>query len=439
LPGTHDIAVWKIWSYVASTEGVARLYGVGGTPVERRVISFHGAETTVDYPPLALAELAVVGRAYRWAMRDDYPDDGRLIAAIKTLPLVADVGLVAVLFFGVRRLAGENAARWATLAYWLNPAVLLDGAMLGYLDATFMLPATGSLVAAAIGWPAAAGALAGAAVATKPQAAIVAPALALAIWSTGHGARGALRGAIAGLAVIAVALLPIVRVGALPNFTQAIGRLGQHDMLSGNACNLWWIVGYIIRAAYSMHDMGAWAAFTAPARILAISRVVEIGYPNPRAIGVALTAIAWLWAVWTTRRTRDIWIASALAAFFVHAYATLSAQVHENHLFGAVVLLALAAAGRRRFAPIFVAVSAILALNLNLFYGVSEDLGYAIPRGVTLVDLSVVIAAANCAALAWHAVVLSRECSTASGSRPASAPASSRAPAARSHWSESCT
>lgn len=57
----------------------------------------------------------------------------------------------------------------------------------------------------------------------------------------------------------------------------------------------------------------------------------------------------------------------------MHAYATLSAQVHENHLFGVVPLLVLAAAGRRAFWPICVTVSAVVALNLNLFYGFGES------------------------------------------------------------------
>src|SRR5207245_2380761 len=73
-----------------------------------------------------------------------------------------------------------------------------------------------------------------------------------------------------------------------------------------NAANVWWIAGYLLRAWYSIHDMGAWAAFTAPAKILNISRVIEIGYPNPRPIGIVLTiaAIAWaLWSVYSAPRT----------------------------------------------------------------------------------------------------------------------------------------
>jgi hypothetical protein len=403
---------------------------VGGTPPERRVVTLHDAGTTVDYPPLALAELGVAGRVYRWLHRGAYPDGTALIVAVKVPVVLADAAMLVLLAFGLRPLIGASAAKTAGLLYWLNPAVLLDGAFLGYLDPLFILPAAASLIAC--NWWFAAGLLAGAACLTKPQAVILLPAVALAVWNGTHPHSAsrhrerwrALAMASSGTAIaLAVGLTPIVIAGAVPNFVQAVGRLAQHDMLSGNACNLWWIVGYLLRAYYSMQDMGTWAAFTSPTKILAISRVIELGYPNPRIVGFILFGSAAAWSLWTARRRGDVWIASALAAFLMHAYATLSAQVHENHLFAAVPLVGMAAAGRPRLMPIFVVLSAIFVLNLNLFYGISEDIGYALPRTLTIVDATVLVAIANCAALAWHAAVFSRECSTADAPRRAPVPA----------------
>jgi len=178
-----------------------------------------------------------------------------------------------------------------------------------------------------------------------------------------------------------------------------------------------------------------------PAKILGIQRVIEIGYPDPRVIGTLLTAaaIAWaLWTVWRASRTShaapDLWLVAGVGAFCVHAYATLSAQVHENHLFAAVPLLVLASAGRQAFRPICAGVSAIVALNLNLFYGLGDGIGYALPRGLTIVDATVILALVNCFLLSSHAVVLNRECSTATARRRTPAPASIPAPAIRSRW-----
>jgi hypothetical protein len=415
LPGTHDTVAWKIWSYNAAHEGVSRLYGVGGSPPEHRVIRYLNADTTVNYPPLALYELGFAGRVYRWLNHGGFPNTVPLYIAVKAPAAIADAAFAVLLFFFVRRRAGEEVAQWATIVYWLNPGVLLDGVVLGYLDPQFALPAAASLVAAAQGWLVSAGALGAAAVLTKPQAALALPPLALVVLNppdaAGLKSRVMAAGKIAAGAAVVTAVLvgPVFAAGGGPNMLQALGRLAAHDMLSGNACNLWWIVGYLVRVQYTVQDYGLWGAIVRPTQILQISRFIEVGYPNPRPIGAVLTLIAIAWALWTTRRSKDIWMWAAVGAFCTHAYATLSAQVHENHLYAAVPLLALAAAGRRGLRPVFYAVTAIFAVNLNLFYGIGEDVGYALPRGITIIDATVVLAVLNCAALVWHASVLKRE------------------------------
>ena len=258
--------------------------------------------------------------------------------------------------------------------------------------------------------------------------------MALAIWTTGdargRGARVLSAGAGA-LAAGVVIVAPVVAAGGWPNMVQALGRLAHHDMLSANAANAWWIAGYLLRAWYSMHDMGVWAALDAPAKILGIQRVIDIGYPDPRTIGIVLTIAAAVWALATALRSAirnpqsamDVWLLAGVGAFTVHAYATLSAQVHENHLFAAVPLLVLASAGRRAFRPIGVAVSVVVALNLNLFYGFGDGIGYALPRAMTIIDATVILAVVNCSSLLWHAAVLKTECSTAAARPPRPAPA----------------
>ena len=425
-PGTGDLTVWKVWSYNAARHGVGEMYGVGGTPPERRELEYAGATATVDYPPLALYELGIAGNAYwTWSHRH-FPNATPLNAFVKLPSVAGEIGLVLLLFVVVRTHLGLAAARLTAAAYWLNPAALFDASILGYLDVQYVLPAVAALVAATHGWPTLAGALIAAAVLTKAQGLFIAPAVALAIWTMGTPQRRVTRvlsaaaGALAaGLAIIA----PVVAAGGWPNMVQALGRIAHHDMLSANAANLWWVIGYLLRAWYSMHDMGMWAALTAPAKILGIQRVIDIGYPDPRTIGIVLTIGAAAWALWVARGARDLWLLAGAGAFTVHAYATLSAQVHENHLFAAVPLLVLASAGRRAFRPICVGVSAVVALNLNLFYGFGDGIGYALPRGVTIIDVTVIVALVNCSLLLWHAAVLKTECSTAAARPPQPAPA----------------
>jgi len=46
---------------------------------------------------------------------------------------------------------------------------------------------------------------------------------------------------------------------------------------------------------------------------------------------------------------------------------------------------------------------------MNLFYGVGRGAGWAVPRGLTLIDATVVLSVLNIAALLWHGVLLARE------------------------------
>ena len=424
LPGSEDMVTWKIWTSNASTD-VLGIYGVGGDPPERRLLSWNGRRTTVDYPPLALYELALVGRAYRLA--DPEVSEGwRLSAAIKVPGLIAGLALTIGLFVGVHRLTGRRApAQWAALAFWLNPATIVNGEVLAYLDPLSMLPSVGAFLLAGLGWPAAAGAALAAGMATKPQGLLVAPALALLLWHAG-GFRWVLRAATAGAATIVVVFLPYALTGALPNIWRAFGSFGiRRDILSGYAANLWWIVTWAARAWNMIPEFGFPGAYLEPVkRILAISSFMEMGLPNPRPIGAAMQGLAIGWAFWRLRRARDLGLMAVLAAFTVHAYFVLGVAVHEHHMMLAVPLLVLASAMRPAFRPICVAASLIAALNMNLFYGFGWRLGWAVPRTLTPIDLSVLLASVNVGVLVWFGRVLAREAhGTASGAIGAIAPA----------------
>ena len=92
---------------------------------------------------------------------------------------------------------------------------------------------------------------------------------------------------------------------------------------------------------------------------------------------------------------------AAVGAFTVHAFFVLAPGMHEHHQLFEVPLLALAAALRPRFRPLFFAVSAMVALNINCFYGAGLGMGWAVPRAITIVDLTVVLAFINIGLLVW--------------------------------------
>jgi hypothetical protein len=335
-----------------------------------------------------------------------------LNAAIKLPGVLAEIALSWLLFVVMARHYGRPAGLWAAAAFWVNPAMILAGSMLGYLDALMALPALGSIAAAALNAPIAAGALLAIACLTKLQAIFILPVVALALWNAGRptGAKAIVAGAVSAAAVSGIALLPYVLAGASRNVLQGVSSLLRHDMLSADAANVWWVITYVMRASYAAGELGAWAAWTMTLRILGMSTIVKLGYPNPRPIATLAILAVTAWALWRASRATDLPLLSAVCAFIVHAYFLLGVAVHENHLYLAVPLLALAAAARPRLRPVLFGVSAVFALNLYLFFGFGRGLPLP-PRHLTIVDTTVILALLNCALFVWHARVFSRECS----------------------------
>jgi hypothetical protein len=411
LEGTEDVLVWKTWSYGALNQGVSRLYGVGGHPPERGLVRWGERVTTVDYPPIALYQLAVTGAAYR-LFSPSFENTRWLNAAIKLPGILAEMLLSWLLYAAVGRRYGGPAGMWAAAAYWANPATVLAGSVLGYLDASMALPAVGAIAAATLKSPLLAGALLAVSCLTKLQAIFILPVVVVALWNAdrSNAAQRIVRAFASAAAVSAVVLLPYLLAGASRNVVQGVASLLRHDMLSADAANLWWVVTWVMRASYAAGELGTWTAWTMTLRILGMSTLVKLGYPNPRPIATCSIAAATAWALWRARRLGDVAAMCATAAFIVHAYFLLGVAVHENHLYLAVPLLAAAAAARPRLRPVMLGLSAISALNLFLFFGFGRGLPLP-PRTVTVIDSTVILAIVNCALFVWHARVFSRECS----------------------------
>ena len=397
---------WRAWSYHAATRGPWNLYGPRG-----HTVRFGGSDEPVVYPPLALDELAIVGRTHMALNGGHFDNDVALTRTIKGAIVLLDAVLAALIFAAVRRAAGSPRAWWAALAYWLNPAVLLI-TTLGFVDVLVAIPAVGAVIAASCARPWLSGALFAAAVLTKPQGLFVAPAVALALWNAGdpHGRRGRLVAAAAAAALAAAAIVaPVVAVGRTFDMLRSVAVLAGHDAVSALAFNGWWIVGYVLQAAAAGgNDLRA--ALHVQTEMMTHGQVMARGFPNPRIVGTLAAGAAVLWGLARAIRARDLALHAALAAFVVTAYFTLSVQVHENHFFLAVPLLALATAIRREFAPVLAVLSLTWTLNLYFVYGFYGEGASAIPASLTGIDATVVLSAINCAAFGWFAVTFARAC-----------------------------
>ena len=397
---------WRAWSYHAATRGPWTLYGARG-----HTVRFADLDEPVVYPPLAIDELAVVGRVHLALNAGRFDNDVTLTRTIKGAIVLLDGALAALLFLVVRRAAGTSRAWWAALAYWLNPAVLMI-TTLGFIDVFLAVPAVGALIAASDGRPWLSGALFAAAVMTKPQGLFVAPAVALALWNAdGEPGRSRRLAAAASASVIAAAVVvaPLLAAGAIVDMLRSVAVLAGHNALSALAFNAWWIVGYLLQAA-AAGEHGLRAAFRVQPEMMTHAQAMARGFPNPRIVGALVTGAAVLWGLKTAIRTRDLGLHAALAAFIVDAYFTLSVQVHENHFFLMMPLLAVAAALRPAFAPVLAALSVTMALNLYFVYGLYGDGAADLAVRFTGVDPTVLLSVVNCLLFGWFCVTLARAC-----------------------------
>jgi len=393
-PGSPDVTSWKVWTFVGSSDP-AGLYGVGGSPPERRVLDWHGTLASTEYPPLALYEMAAVGWIYR-NLNPAYPDSTTLTMLVKAPGIVAEIALVWSLLTGGRRVFGDAAAVWTALTFWLHPAVLLNGAGLGYLDAEAAVPATLALIAALSGRGWLAGLLAAAGLVTKAQVLFVLPAIALALLVR----RGAMdlrplwRATASGVAFVVAVATPIAVHGAWSNMLQALGRLAAHNMVSGYALNIWWIITWITRVI-DERSHGLLQALAVEVRILQVSAFTAFVGFNPKPVGTVLVIAALLWGIWTMRRTRDFAALALFGGWCVSVYAMFGIQVHENHGYLAVPFLLLAAGLRPEWRSICWAATLMTAVNMYLIYGIGNDAPPIVDRRWTWIDLTVIFSVIN--------------------------------------------
>jgi len=401
LRGTIDVQNFKLWSYGAS-EDLGGVYGSGGTPPARHVIRWLDISGPVDYPPLAIEQLALAGSAYR-LIDASYSDGLWLTVFVKLIGLAFEIAFVVFLIRWGPGFIGGAPARWAAAAFWLNPAIWYSGSGLGYFDAQAAIPASLALLAALMSYPVAAGALIAVAVCTKPQTVFLIPVIAAVLVGPAAPRRwlalawAALSGVAATLAIV----LPFLLRGTTANMLNGVSRLLLQDMVSAQGANLGWIVTWVLRVIYAAPDIGWHDALRLKIRILAASRVMELGYPNPKLIGSALVFMALAWAVWRTSRGVSRAGALALAGWAIYAYSMFGAQVHENHVYPAIPLFALAAAELPRLRPAYWVLSAVFTLNIYLFYGYGEFWPTLIDRSWTVIDMSVLLALANVAVFVW--------------------------------------
>lgn len=394
MRGTGDVLIFKEWAVAQQVRGLFRAYEPQpGDPHWLRP----------DYPPLSLIVLwagSDVLDRLNGIDNDLSPRSRDLTRVVKLPSLAIRFGFTFLIFWLVRRRLGDSGlARGAAALFWLNPALVLNGPALGYLDATCWGLGVAGLVLAGRDRYGAAAAFGAAAMMFKPQGVFFLFVIGIAATAS----RGRLvRAAAAAGAVIAALFAPFVAMSGAANVWSGLRANFTEDMVSGNALNFWWIVtGFARIFRYGSEVLDKWTMLLSLDRFSA-----GIGF-NPRPLMAALIVIAATAIAWRVRRSATTLQLAAALALIVHIYFTFAIAVHENHLVYAIVPLGIVAIARPDYRWVFWWTTGLSAANMLLFNGFGRDLAGP-DRIAWFLPVSMMLSIIGIAILAGHAAAFHR-------------------------------
>jgi len=355
-----------------------------------------------DYPPVNYYIWMVFVAPYRWLDRADFDlwdstlnfyeiartdlwerlARTRVFTMLIKLPsILAELGMALLAYVVTRRKRGFRVALLAAGVIAFNPALIVDSSHWGAPDAVHTLFIVLALLLLLRGRAVLPGVFLALAVLAKPQVVVFVPIVLLIAWKQ-VGWRGLLRGALAGAATALLVVAPFILHGTFGQFVEGVLQtVGEEPVLSANANNLWWLITN--GQAYGMVD------------------TVRIFGPfTIRHLSLLFLAIAYLYAVlsWHKRGATEF----AVAAFVGFAFFMLPTEIHENHIYPALPLLAFALPYDRRLLRILGVISVTMFVNMLAFDPGWLTKGGIVVYGVTLTGLA--MAALNTLAfggLAW--------------------------------------
>jgi hypothetical protein len=386
--GTIDMDWWKSWVVYGYEQSLTSLYGssdaeiaenigLGMNLAELRLNNARLVPYRVNYgtfsevrglwvaqPPLYVYALMLAGGVYRLASGG--LEDGRWFNfCINLLNLASAAGTAWLIYGFWRRNCRPDLAVPTALAYWLNPLVLLNAPVQGYLDQLCAVFLVWSFIQLYERRLLAAYALFAVSLLMKPTGVVVLPLL-LVIGLREHGFRANVRGTLVALAVTVLSFMPFLVAGQGLSVLVGLSQLGaQLDVVCRKAINLWYPVQYFAleRAGFPWWSQFSNEAFGA----FAGARVDRVG-----AFLFLLFTILNLASCWKTLDD-ERWVLFSSAGLQVLASYVLRTGQHVNHYFLAIPLLAVVALTSRRRLACFVASCALFFTADVIFYGFGRD------------------------------------------------------------------
>jgi len=321
MPFRGDVLTFQLWA-IQLFEGGLSL--------------FYYADTFTDYPPMYMYVLWVAG-----ALRDAF---GFELLSWQYNLLVFTPAIVSDLITGL--LLYRLFGRWVSLAYLLNPAVILNSSVWGQVDAIHTLLLFLAVWAVIKKQSLPVYLLYGAAVLTKPQSLIVAPIFLYSAFhhyrESGYDWREGVR--MLGYAILTFAFMALLSLPFAPGFDlspilrQYADTLGSYPFASVNAYNFYALTG------------GNWQEITLFYFLVSAASIVGV-----------TCMVFWL----LYRRWADVSVVFFSAGLLYIVTFVFSVRMHERYLFPALLFLLIAAAVRfdKKLIVLYAAFSVTLFVN----------------------------------------------------------------------------
>lgn len=307
-PGyVNDLKTFMYWAQHAYQSGLNGFYREG---------------MFADYPPGYIYVLYAIGAVRDWFGIADSSIGARVL--LKLPAMLADLAAGVLLYrYGAARI-GQAAAFGLAMLYVWNPAVIVNSAAWGQVDAVFVLIILLSLLAIVRGGLVQGTVLFAAAVLVKPQALIFTPVLLLAYWHKREWRKASLA-MLAGAAAFVLLALPFFRGngGAQGLFDLYTSTLSSYPYATLNAFNLYLLTG------------GNWAPLE--------ERFLSVPYTYWGNAGIVLATALAAWLSLRQKRGRDAVSSSFFLALVLIATVFLFVtKMHERYMFPALLLCAFA-------------------------------------------------------------------------------------------------
>lgn len=265
------------------------------------------------------------------------------LAIVKLPSILADLTTAGLIYWFGRRWNSQQTTTLIALLYTVSPPVWINSAWWGQADTLLMLPMVASLLLldrAGGRWSWLCWAIAQA---TKPQAIVILPVLAV-LTLRRYGCRGLLQAGVIITAVLALAAAPLLVAGQGQElYVAAFTSVGRFPSVTSGAYN----VGYLLTGRASIDDTN-----------------LLFGPISYRLFGLMLLSATTLVICLALLRRSDMLARFLAAGTLALAFALLPTQIHERYLFLPLAALVLCICLDRWYTPLYLALMVSATLNI---------------------------------------------------------------------------